>query len=202
MNRLLFLNAIALENKGNIAILIYIRPHGQIIGFPALSRCGIDVLEIRLICLIQKNIPEYAVVSEHILAFQVGTVAPAMHYRKEFVLPFPDMVCQIKFGNVVGTFRIADIGTIQIHIHTGRDTQKGNNMPFLRFLYLDFFSIHAYEIVFFLGLSVAKRYLLVYAQPGKHSTYILRLGNVWRVKWERITDIDIERAAVPTKLPA
>ena len=79
--------------------------------------------------LCQINIPEYAVIAEHILAFKITPCAPLINEDFEGVFTLSHIIGNIKFGAQVASLRKSRILTVDLNKRTGRNAFKPDINP-------------------------------------------------------------------------
>ena len=165
-------------------------------------RRRVNVREICRFGYAQQDIPENAVVPEHILIFQIGPVAPAADDAQQLVLSRLQLPGQIELRDIVRALGIADKFPVQVQIQTACHTQKGDHIVLLRGVNPDFLPVHAREVVFLSGVLIARGDGLIHANPGKDFSGLFRGGNHGRFIGELIADVHIERPVIAPELPA
>ena len=168
-------------------------------GFPC---SGINIPNVRRLADTQQHITEDAVIPEHVLRFQIGAGAPAMHHGNEFVLPFMELRRQVKLCSVVRAFRITHIFAVAVKIQAVGYPHKGNHRVLFRMVNMDKAAVDTHKVILFAGVLPAGHYTLIAAHPGKDRADLLLRGDYRRMIGKLISGVDIERLVISPELPA
>ena len=193
---------VSFEGKGDVGILIDLRSQGQGVGASGLFVYGVDVRNVCRFGDPQQHVAENAVVPEHVLALQIGAVAPAVYDGQKFIFSRMEMSGEIEFGGIVRALRVADEFPVEIQIQTAGDAEEGNDVTLFRIGDRELLPVDTHEIILLSRILAAVGELLVDAQPGEDLSDLFGSGDYRRLIGELIADIDIEGPVVSPELPA
>ena len=172
------------------------------ISISCLLRLRFDLEDIAVVGDPEQDIAENAVVAEHILVFEIGPVAPAVHHYNKLIGSCREHSAQIELSSVVRAFRVSDKPSVQIQIHTAGNAEERDHVVLVRIADLKVSAVNADKIVLLTGILVAKRELLVHAHPGEDPADLFGCRDHRRFERKLIADIDIERLVIAPELPA
>ena len=113
---LLLMDSAAFQGECHFPVLEKIRSCSREPGPADLSGDDIHIPEIIAFGYPQKNVPEYAVVTEHVLVFKICSVAPSANHNDYLIYPVMEIRSHIEFRSVVRAFRISDIMFVHIYV--------------------------------------------------------------------------------------
>ncbi len=87
---------------------------------------GFKIINGIIACSVNQNISENPVASEHILCFNISSVAPFMHNGNHFIFTICKKIRNIKFSCIVASFTVAHILSVYKNIKAACNTEKGN----------------------------------------------------------------------------
>ena len=172
------------------------------IVFSAFPGSGIHIPKVFRVAEPKQHITENAVITEHILCFQIGSRAPAVYNCQELIFPFPQLIRQVKLCRIVRSLGITDKFPVPVQVQAACHSQKRNHSVLAGVVNLHRSAIHTYKIIFFSRILPAWAEAPVKSHPGEHFPDFFFCWDHRRMVRKLIPGIHIERFVISSELPA
>ena len=190
------------ERKSHFVVTIQFRPDDSSVSTFAFLRVKTDIPDIVPVRLPQEYIAEYAVIAEHVLGFQVGSIAPSVDDNQQFVLSFMEIRIDIEFCCIVGAFGISCESAVDVHIRAACNTEESEFIDLREIVYFKERAVDTDEVVFFARIEPLRSESYIRTGPAECFSGFICLRDLRRVERELISRIQIEWPVVFPELPA